>query len=250
MVARLACCCRSMRRRICRSRPTTAIPKRRGPRFSAPANVGRVRYTVDASVFVNAFNPHEPGHTASLDALAAIHRRGDAVVVPTLLLVELSAALARATDDADGARQYANAIAALPHLTLVTLSPTIAGLAAELAADHRLCGADAVYSAVARRYGTGLVTLDKEQRTRAASVVSAPRRRDRAAASQAPATVEAVWRMTVRLFSNDSRARVPRRSASVPRRAKVGGGGGIRTRVRKYIPAGIYDAYPLLNCRP
>lgn len=33
-------------------------------------------------------------------------------------------------------------------------------------------------------------------------------------------------------------------------RAKAGGGGGIRTRVRKYIPAGIYDAYPLLNCRP
>ena len=29
----------------------------------------------------------------------------------------------------------------------------------------------------------------------------------------------------------------------------INGGGGIRTRVRKYIPAGIYDAYPLLNCR-
>ena len=26
-----------------------------------------------------------------------------------------------------------------------------------------------------------------------------------------------------------------------------GGGGGIRTRVRKHIPAGIYDAYPLLK---
>ena len=30
---------------------------------------------------------------------------------------------------------------------------------------------------------------------------------------------------------------------------KVGGGAGSCTRVRKYIPAGIYDAYPLLNCR-
>jgi hypothetical protein len=28
-----------------------------------------------------------------------------------------------------------------------------------------------------------------------------------------------------------------------------GGGGGIRTRVRKHIPAGIYDAYPPLKCR-
>lgn len=32
-------------------------------------------------------------------------------------------------------------------------------------------------------------------------------------------------------------------------RESNGGGGGIRTRVRKYIPAGIYDAYPLLKCR-
>ncbi len=33
------------------------------------------------------------------------------------------------------------------------------------------------------------------------------------------------------------------------RTVKGTGGGGIRTRVRKYIPAGIYDAYPLLLCR-
>ena len=32
-------------------------------------------------------------------------------------------------------------------------------------------------------------------------------------------------------------------------RAKVGGGAGIRTRVRKYILAGIYDAYPRLISR-
>jgi hypothetical protein len=32
-------------------------------------------------------------------------------------------------------------------------------------------------------------------------------------------------------------------------RAKVGGGAGIRTRVRKYILAGIYDAYPRLKSR-
>ena len=30
---------------------------------------------------------------------------------------------------------------------------------------------------------------------------------------------------------------------------KGGGGAGICTRVRKYIPAGLYDAYPPLWCR-
>jgi hypothetical protein len=34
-----------------------------------------------------------------------------------------------------------------------------------------------------------------------------------------------------------------------PKARAKSGGGGIRTRVRKYIPAGIYDAYLLLNCR-
>ena len=36
--------------------------------------------------------------------------------------------------------------------------------------------------------------------------------------------------------------------ASVVRESN-GGGAGICTRVRKYIPAGIYDAYPPLSCR-
>src|SRR5262249_59020690 len=36
-----------------------------------------------------------------------------------------------------------------------------------------------------------------------------------------------------------------------PRASEVmsGGGAGSCTRVRKYIPAGIYDAYPRLKCR-
>jgi hypothetical protein len=33
-------------------------------------------------------------------------------------------------------------------------------------------------------------------------------------------------------------------------RESNGGGAGSCTRVRKYIPAGIYNAYPLLICRP
>ena len=85
--------------------------------------------------------------------LTAIREGGDPVIVPTLLLPEIASAAARASDDSTGALQYANATAALPHLTLVSLTPTTARQAAELAANHRLRGADAVYLAVARRYG-------------------------------------------------------------------------------------------------
>jgi predicted nucleic acid-binding protein len=135
------------------------------------ARTPSLRYTVDASVFVNAFNPHEEGHAASLQILAAIQDRGDPMIVPTLLIAEVASAVARATDDSDGALQYANATAALPHLTLVSLTTTVARQAASLAATHRLRGADAVYVAVARRYATTLVSRDDEQRTRGATVV-------------------------------------------------------------------------------
>jgi predicted nucleic acid-binding protein len=128
------------------------------------------RYTIDASVFVNAFNPHEDGHAQSLEILATIQERGDPVIAPTLLLAEVASAVARASDDSAGALQYAHATAALPHLTLVTLTPAMARQAAELAATHRLRGADAVYLAVARRYGTTLVSRDDEQRSRGSVV--------------------------------------------------------------------------------
>jgi predicted nucleic acid-binding protein len=144
--------------------------RRTGRARRAPRPHGS-RYTVDASVFVNAFNPHETGHAESLQILTAIQERGDPVIVPALLMPEIASAVARATGDRDGAVRYALASAALPHLTVISLTPAVARQAAELAAAHRLRGADAVYVAVARRYGTTLVSRDDEQRARSAAVV-------------------------------------------------------------------------------
>jgi predicted nucleic acid-binding protein len=145
---------------------------RRPPRTS-PRKIAsdQRRFTIDASVFVNAFNPHEKGHAESLAILAAIQERGDPAIVPTLLLPEIAAAVARASDDSAGALDFANATAGLSHLTLVTLTPTMARQAAELAATHRLRGADSLYVAVARRYGTTLVSRDEEQRSRGSAIV-------------------------------------------------------------------------------
>lgn len=146
--------------------------KRRTVRPSRAKRRVALRYTVDASVFVNAFNPHEESHVQSLQILSAIQERGDPVIVPTLLVPEIASAVARATNDTAGALQYAVAAAALPHLTLVSLTAAVAREAADLAATHRLRGADAVYVAVARRYGTTIVSRDDEQRMRGAAVVT------------------------------------------------------------------------------
>ena len=130
------------------------------------------RFTVDASVFVNAFNPHEEGQVASLQFLATIQERGDPIIVPTLLVTEIASAVARASNDSTGALEYAHATASLPHLMLVSLTPAMARQAAELAARYRLRGADAVYLAIARRYGTSLISRDQEQRARGSAVAT------------------------------------------------------------------------------
>lgn len=152
---------------------TPRVPPRRvQARPSRARRAEHPRYTVDASVFVNAFNPQEDGHEESLAILVAIQEHDDPIIVPTLLVAEVASAVARASDDTVGALQYAYATATLPHLTAVALTTTLAREAAELAATHRLRGADAVYVAIARRYGTTLVTRDEEQRSCGSAVVT------------------------------------------------------------------------------
>src|SRR5260370_8842648 len=118
----------------------------------------RLRDTVDASVFVNAFNPHEEGHADSLAMLATIQEAGDPIIGPTLLLTEIASAVARASDDSAGALQYANAAAALPQLTLVSLTSTMARPAAGLGPTHRLSGGGAACLARPPRGGTTLAS--------------------------------------------------------------------------------------------
>lgn len=107
-------------------------------------------FTVDASVFLNAFNPYEEGHQDSQRLLARMQDRALPIIVPTLLLPEIAAAIGRGRDDTALAQQ-----------------------AADVAAQHRLRGSDAVYAAVALRFGSTLITLDREQRDRVSSVITA-----------------------------------------------------------------------------
>ncbi len=53
------------------------------------------------------------------------------------------------------------------------LDEPLAHQAIEAAAEHSLRRSDAVYVAVAQRFGSKLVTLDREQRERAAGAVLA-----------------------------------------------------------------------------
>jgi predicted nucleic acid-binding protein len=128
--------------------------------------------TIDASVFVNAFSPTEIGSDKSLAFVQKIEQDGTPVIVPSLLIAEIAAAIVRKKGNSELALSLANQIAQLPNLTLISLDQSLARLAAETAATRKLRASDAVYAAVSLRFATNLVTLDREQLARFEKAVS------------------------------------------------------------------------------
>jgi len=129
-------------------------------------------FTIDASVWVNAYSPAEPGQAASLALLTTLLSVGTKIVVPTLLPVEVAGVIARTRGNPDLAEQMAAALRALPSLQWVPLDDLLAERATQLAARHRLRGADAVYAAVAWLHGCDLVSLDHEHLGRLTGIVA------------------------------------------------------------------------------
>jgi len=127
--------------------------------------------TVDASVFVNAFIPTEEGSDQSLALITELRNRRIPLIQPTLFFPEVIASIARKKNNAVLALALADDIRKSTNLTLIPLDENLADFASEVAANHRLRGSDAVYAAVALRFGTELITLDKEQLERLPKVV-------------------------------------------------------------------------------
>jgi len=128
-------------------------------------------YTIDASVFLNAFISTEAGHQISKEMLDMFRGEGIPMIVPTLLLPETASAISRVQKDNTLAVYFSNTLTKIPHLTLVPLDLLLAKQAIDVAASFRLRGSDAVYVTVALRYACPLITLDKEQHDRASSAL-------------------------------------------------------------------------------
>ena len=128
--------------------------------------------TIDSSVFVSSARPMEPEHQHSSRFFAWVKQARPRLYLPTLVLVETSAALIRTGSEASLAQRFAASIAQLPNVVLVALDEGLARQAALLGAQHKLRGADAVYVATAAQFGAELITLDEEQLQRGAKAVA------------------------------------------------------------------------------
>lgn len=120
--------------------------------------------TIDASVFVSAFMPKESAHGTCRKFMLQVREQAIPIIVPILVLPEISAALARGHGKPELAKAFVVELKKLPNITFVDLDESVADLAVDIAANNRLRGSDAVYGAVVLRFGTELITLDKEQR--------------------------------------------------------------------------------------
>jgi predicted nucleic acid-binding protein len=127
---------------------------------------------VDASVWVAWLVRQDVHHQASRDWLRQHVASGTQLAAPTIVLAELSAAIARRTGDRVLALRAVRGVLRVPGLRLLPVDRQLALLAAQSAADLGLRGADAVYVATAHHLGVPLVTLDREQQQRAARLVS------------------------------------------------------------------------------
>lgn len=128
-------------------------------------------FTIDSSVWVNGFDRREPGYATSRQLLDLVAKRAVPIIVPTLLLVEVAAAISRTRNNPEHAHAFAIAIGNLPNVTLVPLDDLLARHALAVAAHHGLRGADAVYAAVAVQSGTTLISLDSEHLTRLQGII-------------------------------------------------------------------------------
>ncbi len=131
--------------------------------------------TIDASVIVSAFTPIEPAHTESKAFMLEIRKQAVPIIIPTLLFPEISAAFARGQGKPELGIEFVQVLKSFPNTTFVDLNSSLADAAVEIAAKHRLRGSDSVYAAVALRFGTELVTLDREQLERLFKIISVKR---------------------------------------------------------------------------
>lgn len=125
----------------------------------------------DASVWISILLEIDLFHSRSYSWFEEYSRLSAEIAAPTLLLPEVAAGVTRRTDDATIGYTAIQRLISLPNIQIVPVDQRLAMAAAELAANHHLRGADAVYAALAYLLDVPLVTWDQEQMTRVQSVV-------------------------------------------------------------------------------
>jgi predicted nucleic acid-binding protein len=123
-------------------------------------------FVLDASVLVAAALPNEPHHAEAKAIMQRLMAERAALLLPTIALAEVAAAIARGAGDERLALRLIAAYGGQPELQWAPVDAALGLAAAQVAAGQRIRGCDAIYVALAYVQEAVLITLDVEQRER------------------------------------------------------------------------------------
>ena len=126
---------------------------------------------IDASAWVSRLMSGDVFHESVKAWMKQGRSRGTIFLSPALLLPEIAGAIARRTGEPQLAHKATENLLRLPGLRIVEMDQPLVQEAARLAADLGLRGADSLYVALAARLNIPLLTLDEDQKARAASTI-------------------------------------------------------------------------------
>jgi predicted nucleic acid-binding protein len=130
-------------------------------------------YCIDASVLINSEIESEKFHEYSSKLMQKIRDRGITIIVPEIVMPEISSAIARGTDGPEKALEFIKELKQVPNIVFVPVDRELADDAARFAAEYRLRCCDSIYVAVAVMFSAKLISLDEQQLVRAAERIGA-----------------------------------------------------------------------------
>jgi predicted nucleic acid-binding protein len=127
---------------------------------------------IDASAWVSRLLTQDSNHHAAVAWINQHLLNGGLFIAPILLVTETASAISRITGLPARGHLAVSQLYAMVEMNLVQIDQALVDEATDLAADLRLRGGDSYYVAVAHRLALPLVTFDREQLSRSASVIT------------------------------------------------------------------------------
>ncbi len=118
--------------------------------------------TLDANIWVSAFDPKERFHEQSAAFLARVARMGVALHGPATVRLEVVCAMRRRIRENAQAEDIVGRLRAYPRLVLHPITERLLDKALALGVERQLRGMDALYAATAALMDAPLISWDAE----------------------------------------------------------------------------------------
>lgn len=118
--------------------------------------------TIDANVWIAAFEPADAFHSDSLQFLTAVTKRRLPLFGPAVVIAETACGVARRTRNSTTGERAAKHLEANPLLKIVTLDDALLHSAVAVGCQSFLRGMDAFYAAAAQATNSVVISWDDD----------------------------------------------------------------------------------------